>query len=53
VIITAGSVPPIHPAFVAKIVSNYVINNEIAPAELPALIGTVHHSFIAIAGESG
>jgi MucR family transcriptional regulator, transcriptional regulator of exopolysaccharide biosynthesis len=41
-------VPPIHPAFVAKIVSNYVINNKIAPAELPALIGTVHHSLLSL-----
>ena len=33
------SMPPIDPAFVAKIVRNYVIKNKIAPAELPALIG--------------
>jgi predicted transcriptional regulator len=40
----ADSVPPIDPAFVAKIVRNYVIKNKIGPAELPALIATVHHS---------
>ena len=44
-----GSMPPIDPAFVAKIVRNYVIKNKIAPAELPALIGTVHHALLALA----
>lgn len=43
-----GSVPPIDPAFVVKIVRNYVIKNRIAPAELPALIGIVHHALLSL-----
>ena len=43
-----SSVPSITPALVAKIVSNYVVKNKIAPAEVAALISTVHHSLMSL-----
>jgi predicted transcriptional regulator len=44
----ASSVPSIAPALVAKIVSSYVEHNKIAPADIPALITTVHHSLASL-----
>src|SRR4030095_13138365 len=43
-----SSVPSITPSLVAKIVSNYVVKNKIAPAEVAALISTVHHSLVTL-----
>ena len=43
-----SSVSSITPALVAKIVGNYVVKNKIAPAEVAALISTVHHSLVAL-----
>jgi predicted transcriptional regulator len=43
-----SSVPSITPALVAKIVSNYVVKNKIAPAEVAALIIAVHQSLVSL-----
>ena len=42
------SKPSIAPALVAKIVSSYVEHNKIAPADMPALITTVHQSLVSL-----
>ena len=43
-----SSVSAITPALVAKIVSNYVVKNKIAPAEVATLIIAVHHSLVSL-----
>ena len=39
---------PVAQSLVAKIVSGYVKKNRIAPADVPALIDTVHRSLLAL-----
>lgn len=39
---------PVAQSLVTKIVSGYVRKNRLAPADLPGLIATVHHSLLAL-----